>query len=270
MSGRLRDKVAVVSGGGQTAGQTIGNGRATAMLFAREGAKVVVGDRDLASAEETAEAILGEGGYAVAVEADVTDEAAVAAMIATATSRWGALDILHNNVGVSLSGGDAPVHEIEADKFAAIMGVNLGGMVLTCKHALAVMREQHSGAIVNISSMAAILHHPGIAYSTSKAAVIRLTEHVAVANADRGVRCNAIIPGLMDTPMAIENRVGLGGASREEVVAARNARVPLLGAMGTGWDVARAAVFLASDDASFVTGAVLTVDGGSSLPVNGG
>jgi NAD(P)-dependent dehydrogenase (short-subunit alcohol dehydrogenase family) len=262
---RLDGKVAIVVGAGQTPGQTIGNGRATAMLFASEGARVVAVDRDGDAAQATVDKIVNEGGEAFAVRADVTSEADIAAMIDACVDRWSRIDILHNNVGISISGGDAPVSEIEADAFARVTAVNLQGMVMTCKHALAVMRTQRSGAIVNISSLAAVINYPFVAYRTSKAGVITLTQHVAITNAQYGIRANVILPGLIDTPMAIENRVGLGGATREEVIAGRNSHVPLGNKMGTGWDVARAALFLASDDASFITGAALTVDGGQAL-----
>jgi NAD(P)-dependent dehydrogenase (short-subunit alcohol dehydrogenase family) len=262
---RLAGKVATVVGAGQTPGQTVGNGRATAVLFAREGARVLAVDRDLDAAQSTADEIVAEGGEAFAVRADVTNEADIAAMIDAGLSRWNRLDILHNNVGISISGGDAPVAEIDAEAFSRITTVNLQSMVLTSKHAIGVMRRQGSGAIVNISSLAAIINYPFVSYRTSKAGVITLTQHIAISNAQYGIRANVILPGLIDTPMAIENRVGLGGQTREDVVAGRNSQVPLGRKMGTGWDVARAAVFLASDDASFITGAALTVDGGQSL-----
>ncbi len=140
-------------------------------------------------------------------------------------------------------------------------------MVLTCKHAIPVMRRQGGGAIVNISSVAAVAAYPYVAYKTTKAAVIALTQQVAIQHARDGIRANVILPGLMNTPMAIEPRVKATGKSRAEVVAERDSRVPLGRKMGTGWDVAQAALFLASDDARFITGAVLPVDGGSSLQV---
>jgi NAD(P)-dependent dehydrogenase (short-subunit alcohol dehydrogenase family) len=263
---RLRDKVAIVVGAGQTRGKTIGNGRATAILFAREGARVLAVDSDLQSAAETVERIAAEGGTASAFAADVTEEDAVAAAIAFGVSRFGRVDILHNNVGVSLAGGDAPVTEITVDAFDRIVAVNLRGMVLACKHAIPVMRAQGGGAIVNISSIAAVAAYPYVAYKATKAAVIALTQQIAIQNAPHGIRANVILPGLMNTPMAIEPRVK-AGKSREEVVAERDARVPLGGKMGTGWDVAQAALFLASDDARFITGVALPVDGGSSLRV---
>jgi NAD(P)-dependent dehydrogenase (short-subunit alcohol dehydrogenase family) len=258
--GRVSGKVAIVVGGGQTPGQTAGNGRATAVLLAREGARVLAADRDLDAAEETVKQIADEGGEAIAVRADVTDEAGIVAMMAACREQWGRIDILHNNVGVSIAGGDAPITEIEADAFARITAINLQGMVLTCKHAIPVMREQGGGVITNISSIAATINYPFVAYRTSKAGVVTMTEHIAITNAPYG-----ILPGLMDTPMAIENRVGRGGATREQVIAERNSHVPLRKTMGTAWDVAHAALFLASDEAAFITGVALNVDGGQSL-----
>jgi NAD(P)-dependent dehydrogenase (short-subunit alcohol dehydrogenase family) len=265
MAGRVAGKVAVVIGAGQTPGETVGNGRATALLLAREGARVLAVDRDPASAEETAAQITAEGGEAAAVRADVTVEDDLVAALATARQRWGRIDVLHNNVGISLAGGDAPVEDIEADAFDLITAVNLRGMVLACKHVIPVMREQGGGVIITISSIAAVTDYPYVAYRTSKAGVVALTEQVAIRNARYGIRANAILPGLMDTPMAIENRVGRGGATREDVVAQRNARVPLGNRMGTAWDVAHAALFLASDEAAFITGVALAVDGGQRL-----
>jgi NAD(P)-dependent dehydrogenase (short-subunit alcohol dehydrogenase family) len=185
--------------------------------------------------------------------------------VRTCRDRWGRVDVLHNNVGISIAGGDAPVADITADAFDRITAVNLRGTVLACKHAIPVMRAQGGGVITTISSLAAVINYPYVAYRTSKAALITLTEHIAITQAPHGIRANVILPGLMDTPMAIENRVGRGGATREQVVAERNAHVPLGGRMGTAWDVARAALFLASDEASFITGAALPVDGGQRL-----
>lgn len=268
MSGsRLAGKIAVVVGAGQTPGETVGNGRATSLLMAREGARVVAVDRDIATAEETAREITEAGGEAVALRADVTSEDDIAAMVADCVRRWGRIDILHNNVGVSLGGGDAPVTEIEPEAFARIMAINLQGMVMTCKHAIPVMRRQGGGVITSISSAACVVDYPYIAYRASKAGVVSMTEHIAIRNAQYNIRANVILPGLMDTPMAIENRIGKEAATREEVIANRNARVPLGRRMGTAWDVAHAAVFLASDEASFITGVALRVDGGQALVV---
>ncbi len=266
---RLKNKIAIVVGAGQSPGETpaVGNGRATSILFAREGAKVLAVDRNLDSAAETAAIIGDEGGEAVAVEADVTDEAAVEAAIKACVDRWGRIDILHNNVGISVEGGDAPITEITTEAFDRIVAVNLRSMVYACKHALPVMRKQMQGAIVSISSMAARETYPWVAYKATKSAMIALTEQLAIQNAEYGVRANVILPGLMDTPMAVDRRAEAWGKPREEVAAQRDAQIPLLGKMGTAWDVAYAALFLASDEAKFITGAALPVDGGRGCRV---
>ena len=224
-------------------------------------------DRDLASAEETVAMIEGDGGEAAVAMADVTVEDQLAAMAADCMSRWGRIDILHNNVGVSIAGGDAPVTEITPEAFDRCVAINLRGMVLACKHVLPVMRQQRSGAIVNISSIAAWTAYPFVAYKATKAALIAFTEQLAIQNAEYGVRANVILPGLMDTPMAVDTRAREWGKSRQEIVAMRDAQVPLRKRMGTAWDVAKAALFLASDDADFITGVALPVDGGSSVRV---
>jgi NAD(P)-dependent dehydrogenase (short-subunit alcohol dehydrogenase family) len=261
MAGRVAGKVAIVMGGGQTPGQTVGNGRAAAIVLGREGARVAVVDRDLAAAEETVKAIRAEKGEAVALQADATREADVQRVIATAIGRFGPLDILHNNVGASISLGDAPADTLSEEAFDRSFAVNLKTAWLATKHALPGFRSHGRGSIVNISSLAAAQAYPLLGYKTMKAAMIALTENVAAANAQYGVRVNAILPGLMNTPMAIENRIAQG-RTREQVVAARDARIPLGRKMGTGWDVAHAALFLHSDEAAFITGSVLVVDGG--------
>lgn len=263
MAGRVEGKVALVVGGGQTPGETIGNGRATAIVLAREGAKVVVADRDRERAEETAGFINSEGGEASAVQCDITQEADVEAMIAHVLGLHGKLDILHNNVGAGVALGDAPATDLTVDAFQRSFDVNLKGMWLTCKHGLPALRES-AGSIVNIASTAALNDYPNVGYKTMKTAVIALTQNLAAANASYGVRVNAILPGLMETPMAIEPRVA-AGIPREQLIASRNAQVPLGKKMGTGWDVAKAALFLHSDDASFITGHSLVVDGGRSI-----
>jgi NAD(P)-dependent dehydrogenase (short-subunit alcohol dehydrogenase family) len=263
MARRVEGKAAIVVGGGQTPGQTIGNGRATAVVLAREGARVCVADRDLASAQATVDMIAGEGGEAWAFQADITSEDAGARLVAGALARFGRLDILHNNVGASLALGDAPATELTEAAFQRSFEVNLKGMWLACKHAMPALRAA-SGSIVNISSMAARNAYPLVGYKTMKAAVVALTENLAAANAVHGVRANAILPGLMNTPMAIEARVAQG-TSREDVIAARDRRVPLRRRMGTGWDVAYAALYLHSDEAGFVTGVALAVDGGEGV-----
>jgi NAD(P)-dependent dehydrogenase (short-subunit alcohol dehydrogenase family) len=263
MAGRVEGKAAIVVGAGQTPGTTVGNGRATAIVLAREGARVIVVDRRKDSAQDTVEMINAERGEAWALEADITSEASIRQMIADALARLGTLDILHNNVGASLALGDAPVAEITEEAYDLSVAVNLKSMVLTCKHALPALRAS-GGSIVNIASMAARNAYPLVGYKTTKAAVVALTENIAANNAQYGVRANAILPGLMNTPMAIESRVA-AGTPREEVIASRDKRVPLRRKMGTGWDVAYAALYLHSDEASFVTGVSLAVDGGEGV-----
>ena len=264
-SGRLAGKAAVVVGAGQTPGETVGNGRAIALLFAREGARVLCVDRIAERAAETAAMIRDEGGEAHAFTADITRAAEAEALAAEALARLGALDILVNNVGVG--GGDGPIHRLEEDAFDRTMAVNLKGMVLVTRAALAPMRAAGRGAIVNISSLASIAGAIQVAYEMSKAAVNRLTTSTAQAQARHGVRCNAILPGLMDTPMAIVGIADRRGETAEQVREARNARVPLGGRMGTAWDTAYAALFLASDEARFITGVLLPVDGGMGTRV---
>ena len=264
-NGRLRldGQVAVLVGGGQTPGQTIGNGRAAAITYARAGAHVLVADHHLDAAAETVAEIDAEGGSAMAWRADVTVESDIVGMLHAAAERWGRLDILHNNVGISVAGGDAEISQIEAEAFDRIMAINLKSMVLAIKHALPVMREQQSGKIINISSTAAHEDYPWVTYKASKAAAKSMTEQVALQNAPHGIRVNCIQPGLMNTPMAVDARMDAWNMSRDEVVAMRDAKVPLGGRMGTAWDVANAALFLVSDEARFITGVTLMVDGGA-------
>lgn len=261
---RLKDKVALIVGGGQTTGETIGNGRATAFRFAREGAAVLVVDRDLDSAEETVEAIDSEGGNASALAADATREADCSSIAKECLSRFGRIDVLHNNVG--RSEGDAATTELKEENWLALMDVNLKSAFLTCKHVLPVMRKQRSGVIINISSTSSVCSRQTLAYKTAKAGINAMTQNIAIENAAYGVRVNAILPGLMDTPMAIERRARERNVPRQTVRDERDAQVPL-GKMGTAWDVAAAAVFLASDEASYITGVLLAVDGGLSARV---
>ena len=264
---RLRDKTAIVVGAGQSPGSGLGNGRATCLRFAQEGARIMAVDRALALAEETAALVRKEGGDCFAFEADVTKEAAMAAMIAAAKQRWGRIDILHYNVGVSLGGGDAPLAEITEAAFDNVMAINLRGAVMAAKHAVPVMRAQKSGVILMISSLAAIERYPYVAYKASKSAMVAFVKQLAIDNAGHGVRANVILPGLMDTPMAVDTRARKLGKPRAEVAAMRDAHVPLRRRMGTAWDVANAALFLASDEANFITGVDLLVDGGGALAI---
>ncbi len=262
---RLKDKTAIVIGAGQGPGTGMGNGRAVCLRFAQEGAKVMAVDRDLASAEETVAMVKKEGGDSFAHAADVTKEKDLKEMVATAEKRWGRIDILHYNVGVSIAGGDASPTEITEEAFDRVTAINLRGAVMAVKHVLPVMRKQRSGAIVMISSLAALEKYPLVAYKATKAAMIAYTKQVAIQNAEYGIRANVILPGLMDTPMAVDTRARATGKSRAEIAAMRNARVPLRRKMGTAWDVANAALFLASDEANFITGCDLLVDGGGAL-----
>ena len=265
MSGRLAGKVAVVVGAGQTPGDTIGNGRATAVLFAREGARVVAVDRRLDSAEETVAMIRAEGGEAVALYADATREDDCAALVDECVKRHGRIDVLHNNVGIG--GGDAGPAHVSEEAWDRILSVNLKSVIFPCKHVLPVMREQQGGAITNVSSIAAICVTPAVAYKTSKAGINAYTQTLALGNAKYGIRANVIMPGLMETPMAIEGLSAELGIAKEKLIAQRHAAVPLGGHMGTAWDVAWAAVFLASDEARFITGVLLPVDGGQSARI---
>ena len=262
---RLEGKVAAVIGAGQTPGDTIGNGRATALLMAREGARVMLVDRRLDSAEETRELIAEEGGEAFAFEADITREEDCRALAAACRERFGRIDCLQNNVGIG--GGDAGPTRLEEKEWDRIFDVNLKGPFLTCKHVLPVMREQGGGSIVNISSVAAVCAVGIVAYKTSKAGLNAFTHALASGNARHGIRANAIMPGLMDTPMAIEGISSARGVDPQELRRQRDALVPLGGRMGTAWDVAHASLFLHSDEAGFITGALLPVDGGQSARI---
>jgi NAD(P)-dependent dehydrogenase (short-subunit alcohol dehydrogenase family) len=264
---RLLNKIAIVIGAGQSPGEGLGNGRATCLRFAQEGAKVLAVDNRLASAELTAAMVGKEGGECVAFEADVTREQTLAAAMAEAQRRWGRIDILHYNVGMSIAGGDAAPTEITEEAFDRICAVNLRGAVMAVKHVLPIMRAQRAGVIIMISSLAAWEQYPYVTYKATKAAMIAFTQQIAIQNAEYGIRANVILPGLMDTPMALEPRARVSGKPRAEVAAMRDARVPLRKKMGTAWDVANAALFLASEEANFITGVALPVDGGALVKI---
>src|SRR5438552_7755666 len=220
MGGRLQGKVAIVVGAGQTAGNTIGNGRATAIIFARGGARVMLVARDLASARETESMIRQEGGESFACEADVVREADCRAFVDTCRKTCGRIDVLHNNVGIG-AGDAGPVH-LSEEAWDRIHAVNLKSMFLTCKHVLPVMRRQQGGVILNVSSIASICSVGLLAYKTSKAGVNALTHSLAIGNAPYGIRVNAILPGLMNTPMAIEGISQERGIAKEDVIRARD------------------------------------------------
>ncbi len=264
---RLKDKIAIVVGAGQSPGEGMGNGRATCLRFAQEGAKVMAVDNRLASAEETAALVTKEGGACVAFEADATKEKTLAAMVQAARDRFGRIDVLHYNVGVSIGGGDAPILEITEEAFDRVSAINLRGCVMAVKHVPPVMRAQRSGVILTISPLAAWELYQYVTYKATKAAMIAFTQQVAIQNAEYGIRANVILPGLMNTPMAVDTRARASGKPRAEIAAARDAKVPLRGRMGTAWDVANAALFLASGVANFITGAALPVDGGALVKI---
>ncbi len=265
MTERLAGKVAVVVGAGQTPGETMGNGRATALLFAREGAEVLVVDRDESSADETRGLIVDEGGRAEIHVADIATGDGPASVVASAVEAFGRIDVLHNNVGIGM--GDGPPHHLTDEGFDRILDVNLRALWRTCREAVPVLRRSESGAIVNVSSLAAIASAGNLtAYKLSKAGVNALTQTLALTNAKHRVRANAVMPGFIDTPMAVEAPVQALGLDRAEYAKRRADHVPL-GRQGTAWDVAHAALFLASDEAQFITGVVLAVDGGQSTLV---
>lgn len=251
----LRDRVAIVTGGG-AAGDGIGNGRAAAMLLARAGASVFVVDRKLELAERTVEMIQAEGGQAAAFAADVTDEAACRILVEAAVARFGRLDLLDNNVGIGSRGS---VVEESADAWRRVMQVNVESMFLVSKYAIpAMVASGGGGAIVNVASISALRPRGLTSYSTSKGAVIALTKAMAVDHGPQGIRVNCVAPGPVYTPM-----VAAGAMSPEARENRRSAS--LLGIEGTGWDVGNAVRFLLSEQARYITGQVLVVDGGATL-----
>lgn len=256
---RLDGKVAIITGAGQTQGESIGNGRAAALLFAREGAKLVLANRSMASLEETRDLLRKEGYDAECVVADISKEDDCAALVKSAVSKFGRIDILHNNVGIG--GRDGDTVNIEKSAWDNIFSVNLDGAMLISKHILPIMRSQKSGSITHVSSVAAIASYPLIAYKVSKAALHEFVRWLAFENAPHNIRCNVLMLGLIDTPMAIEGYHRATGTPRETLRKQRDAQVPM-GRMGTAWETAKVAVFLASDDASYITGAIIPVDGG--------
>ena len=265
MTGRLDGKIALVMGAGSI-GPGWGNGKATAVLFAREGAKVACVDRNEAAARETSGIIRGEGGTAEAFVADVTKSAEVKAAVDFTVARFGRIDVLHNNVGITEPGG---VVELSEEAWDRVFAVNLKSCYLSMKYVIPHMVEQGGGSIVNTSSMASIryLGTNYVSYYTTKAAMNHMTRVTAAEYASRQVRVNAILPGFMDTPMATESAQrfrGLTEENKEEARRAKAARVPM-GWMGDGWDVAKAALFFASDDSRFITGVELLIDGGFTL-----
>jgi len=265
---RLKGKTAVVVGAGSI-GPGWGNGKATAVTFAREGAQVFCVDRNRAAAVETAKIITGEGGTATAFAADASRAADIEAMVEACLGSYGRIDVLDNNVGIAEMGS---VVEVSEDEWDRVFAVNLKSAFLAMKHVIPVMARQGGGSIINISSIASI-RHLGISYvsyATSKAAMNQMTRTTAVQFAPQHIRVNAILPGLMKTPM-VEHSAGLAASYAsgdvEAMWRARDAQVPM-GHMGEAWDVANAALFLASDESRYITGIELVVDGGVTLKVS--
>ena len=258
MGKRLKEKVAIVTGAGSI-GPGIGNGKATAVLFAREGARVMLVDNNLKAADETKRFIEEEGGDCMAFEADVTSSSGCEVMVGKCLEKYGRIDILHNNVGIGGYGGPVETSEEDWDR---IMTVNLKSMFLTCKYVLPHMEKQGYGSIINISSINALaITATAVAYSTSKAGVIAFTREVAYKYANKGIRVNAILPGLMKTPMVEAYGKKAYGDNIDKMWQKRDDMSPT-GKQGEPWDIAQAALFLASDDAKYITGTYLIVDGG--------
>lgn len=258
MPGRLENKIALVFGAGSV-GEGWGNGKASAVLYAREGAKVACVDINAEAAERTRDIIEREGGTALALQADVTNLDRVRTVVDTVKEHWGRIDVLHNNVGMNIEGGPVETTEEQWDR---VMAVNLKSMFFTCKCVLPIMEAQRSGSIINISSLASIrwLHFNYISYYASKAGVNHFTRAIALQYADKGIRANTILPGLMDTPhiyQAMKDHYTDFSEMRQ-----KRAAIPPMKRMGDGWDIAHAALFLASDESKYITGIDLCVDGG--------
>ena len=263
MGERLKNKVAIVTGTGSV-GPGWGNGKATAVLFAREGARIFGVDINLVAAEETKTIIEKEGGDCVVHQADVSKSDEVKAMVERCIEIYERIDILHNNVGIAELGGAVDASEESWDR---VLAVDLKSQFLTCKYVLPHMEKQGGGTIVNISSIAGIRYSgvPYISYSASKAAILQLTQSIALEYAEKNIRANTILPGLMDTPMIRYHglEAGYAASNVEEMIKIRNEQCPMK-RMGDAWDVAYAALFLASDEAKYITGVQLVVDGGIS------
>jgi NAD(P)-dependent dehydrogenase (short-subunit alcohol dehydrogenase family) len=262
---RLKGKSAIVFGAGSS-GPGWGNGKAAAVLYAREGARVACVDLSAGAAAETVDVIASEGGEAIAIAADVTSLDSIESAVKKVLETFGSIAVLHNNVGVTHMGGPVELSEAE---FQLSIDLNLGSVYRTSKAVVPHMIEAGGGAIVNISSLAAIrwTGYPYFAYYASKAAVNQATVALALQYARQGIRANCVVPGLIDTPL-IHKQISSRYTSAEDMIASRNAAVPL-GKMGDAWDVAHAALFLASDEARFITGICLPVDGGQSCVVMG-
>lgn len=263
MTGRLSEKVCLVMGGGSASHEgVVSNGQAVAVSFAREGATVVAVDRNLTAAEETASRILEAGGVAVAMQADVCVHDEVRSVVAETVKAFGRIDVLYNNVGFQVGGGIVDMSEADWDR---VHEINLKSVFLACKEVIPLMEAQGGGSIINVSSVASLMWSPVefVSYSSSKAALNHMTRVMARQYAPKAIRCNVIVPGMIDTPHVRVFYKDKSPAEVGEVVRTRNATCPM-GRQGTSWEVANAAVFLASDEASYVSGVLLTVDGALS------
>jgi hypothetical protein len=262
---RLAGKVALIVGAGSV-GPGWGNGRAISVLFAREGAKVFGADKSIDAAAETKRLAEAEGHTIAIGEVDVTNPESIKAMVDACLQTYGRIDVLVNNVGGSAPGD---VVSMPLEVWDRQFDVNVRYVFLTCKHVIPIMVRQGGGSIVNLSSIAALAHFGPevVAYSTAKAGLIQFTRVTAVRYAPNNVRCNIIVPGLMDTPLVEHRLAGERGGGDVEALRRRRNSQPPMGRMGTAWDVAYAALFLASDEARYITGAELVVDGGLSATV---
>ena len=247
---RLKGKVAIVAGGGAS-GSVLGNGQATAILFAREGAKVLVADAMEERAQATVEMIQKEGGTASALRVDVSKAADCRAMVQAAVERYGRLDILDNNVGISVR---ADVLEVKEEDWDRVMAVNVKSIMLAAKYAIPEMKKAGGGSIINISSVAGLRANQSTPYTTSKAAIVGLTRSMAGDHGRDGIRVNCILPGLIYGPMTAPRM--------DEEIRRKRREAGALGTEGTGWDIGWAAVFLASDESRWITGVALPVDAG--------
>jgi len=257
---RLKDKVAIITGAGSV-GPGWGNGKATAVLFAREGAKVFAVDINRIAAEETKAIVDAEGGECRVDKVDVSKASDVSGMVENCLSTYGRVDILHNNVGIVEVGGPVEASEESWDR---VNDVNLKSVFLTCKYVLPHMESQGRGAIINISSIASIrwLGLPYVSYSATKGGINQLTKSIAVQYAKKNIRANAVLPGFMNTPMVVDALAhAYADGDVEKMIEIRDNSCPT-GKMGDAWDVAYAALFLASDEAKYITGTELVVDGG--------